>query len=114
MCCTHANVFCCCAVTLGNIRETHRFNVSAWRMACLLPEKLKELKTTELKVKMWQLSVSLMFPNYNKQLKTGKLIKCSDGKTRDVVIVLAMWQGDAPEIAGCCCLIQVMVYLPCA
>ena len=100
-----------CAVTLANIRETHRFSVSAWRLAMLLPTTIKNLTVSELRVKIWQLAVKLMFHNYNDLLETGLLVKCSDGKTRNITMRLSQWLGDGPEIAACCCLVQVQVSL---
>ena len=98
------------AVTLLNIKETHRFSVHSWRLAALLPSGYRS-STSEQKTKIWHRVVGAMFQNYNSLLKKNHYVKCSDGHVRDVAMVLSMWQGDCPEIATACGLIQVCIVL---
>ena len=87
-------------VTLGNIRETHRFSHSAWRLAALIPTKLKNGSSIPSNVKklLWHEVMSLVFENYDSIQEKGLLVECADGKVRDLAAVLSMWQGDQPEI----------------
>jgi hypothetical protein len=94
------------AVSLLNIRETHRFSVHSWRLAALLPSGVRT-STSEQKTKIWHRVVGAMFQNYNALLKQSHYVKCSDVQVRDIAMVLSMWQGDGPEIATACSLIQV-------
>jgi hypothetical protein len=94
------------AVSLLNIRETHRFSVHSWRLAALLPSGVRT-STSEQKTKIWHRVVGAMFQNYNSLLNQNHYVKCSDGQVRNIAMVLSMWQGDGPEIATACSLIQV-------
>jgi len=94
------------AVSLLNIRETHRFSVQSWRLAALLPSGVRT-STSEQKTKIWHRVVGAMFQNYNSLLNQNHYVKCSDGQVRNIAMVLSMWQGDGPEIATACSLIQV-------
>jgi hypothetical protein len=68
---------------------------------------MKNLASSERRVNIWHLAVRLMFKNYNDLLATGLKVKCSDGNTRNIVMVLSQWLGDSPEIGSACCLVQV-------
>ena len=96
-------------MTLGNIREEKRFSHSAWRLAALLPAgAVKRIKDdSELRQEVYHLAVGCIFENYNKLLKEGLLVQCSDGVTRDLAMVLALWQGDQLEVDALCQLVQV-------
>jgi hypothetical protein len=102
------NVF---TVTLGNIGEQKRFSQTSWRLAAFLPanllndegNKLSTFKMTEIVQK----ACKLVFTNYNTLLKSGQMVKCSDGVIRDMVYVLNQWMGDQPEISKILGLVQV-------
>lgn len=101
--------WCLLTATLGNIKETTRFKNVAWRLLNMIPPNLKELESTIDKVKLWHLSVGQSFKNYNKTLQEGIHIECSDGTTRNCVIVAAQHQADQPEADSICCCVQVRV-----
>ena len=90
-----------------------RFKNIAWRLLQLMPCNLKFIKSSLDRVKLWHLSAGLSFQNYNKQLETGTLIECSDGKVRDCVFVLCQLQADQPEADCCNCSVQVRAFQIC-
>ena len=94
------------AATLGNINERQRFGNSAWRLGCLLPTSIGGLKPVD-KIRVFQKAAQLFLQDYNKLLKTGVLVKCSDGNIRNVVIVVTQWQGDQPGVDALCGLVAV-------
>ena len=104
-------VYCICAVTLGNIRETMRFSHLAWRLVGLLPPAPKTIKGHKgdpvRSIEVWQEALAEIFQNYNKILDEGHFVVCSDGKTRNLATLLALWQGDQPEIEAACGLVGV-------
>ena len=61
----------------------------------------------EYKQQIWHLAAGLIFKNYNKLLEEGFLVQCSNGNTRDLAMLLALWQGDQLEIDSLCQLIHV-------
>ena len=98
------------AGTIGNIREHKRFSPSAWRLICLPPPDLKQCTPAD-NIDVVSKCGQLMFTNYNDQLQTGTLVKCSDGKVRDIVIVLHKWLGDQEAIDVVCGMVKVSLSL---
>jgi hypothetical protein len=110
-------VSCLCAVTLGNIRETMRFSPLAWRLVGMLPPAPKAIKGDKgdpvRGIQVWQEALGLIFQNYNKILEDGFFVVCSDGETRNLATLIALWQGDQPEIEAACGLVGVS-YVSCS
>ena len=88
-----------------------RFSHLAWRLVGLLPPAPKTIKGHKgdpvRSIEVWQEALAEIFQNYNKILDEGHFVVCSDGKTRNLATLLALWQGDQPEIEAACGLVGV-------
>jgi hypothetical protein len=102
-----------CTVTIGNIRETHRFSPSAWRLVGMIPARPQH-NTADNKphdklaaLRVYHQTFRAIFKNYNKIIKEGLLVQCSDLEVRNLAPIPAMFAADGPEIHACCCMVQV-------
>jgi hypothetical protein len=77
-------------------------------LACLVPSLDREISNTPKdRIELWHFSAGLIFKNYNTCLQEDFFVQCSDGKIRNLAIVVFNWMGDHEEINTACSQVKV-------
>ena len=104
------------AASIGNLKNSRRHTNSGWKLVAIFPiisedsgsYKEHGIEFKERKMNLFHLSCQIVIKSIQEAFFNPRKVKCSDGKVRNVKLVLAAWLGDREEHERICRMIGVI------
>ena len=104
-----------CAASIGNLKNSRRHTNSGWKLVAIFPSinedsgsyKDHGIEFKERKMGLFHQSCQIIIKSIQEAFFKPRQIQCSDGKIRNVKLVLAAWLGDREEHERICRMIGV-------